>query len=162
MEIIITYGEASLKNTMLIICYGRETIDRAILKLLGLHGFVYSEDEMDLSQTNTNNNKVVQVILMYQKFQEQIDTSTNAKVLKGYGKMYAKAMTKQVRCSSSISTCKTKYENKLSELNGRSLMYNSITIVGNLGRDPEKNKLLRVATMPSLVLQPQENGRKNK
>ena len=32
-------------------------------------------------------------------------------------------------------------------------MYNSITIVGNLGRDPEIKQILRVATMPSLVLQ---------
>ena len=36
----------------------KRAVDRAILKLLGLHGFVYSEDEMDLSQTNTNNNKL--------------------------------------------------------------------------------------------------------
>ena len=35
----------------------------------------------------------------------------------------------------------------------RSPMYNSITIVGNLGRDPEIKQTARVATMPSLVLQ---------
>ena len=60
---IITYGK-QLKEykKCLSICCNRTTVDRAILKLLGLHGFVYSEDEMDLSQTNTNNNRLDQVI----------------------------------------------------------------------------------------------------
>ena len=51
----ITYGEASPKNTKNSYPYAmaeKRAIDRAILKLLGLHGFIYSEDEMDLSQTN--------------------------------------------------------------------------------------------------------------
>jgi len=103
----------------------KRAVDRAILKLLGLHGFVYSEDEMDLSQTNTNTNsdKVgasdVDVLL---KFQEQIDTSVNAKVLKGYGKMYAKAMTKAKSDAPAVyQHTKTIYEDKLKELNGKEI-----------------------------------------
>ena len=52
----------------------KRAVDRAILKLLGLHGFVYSEDEMDLSQTNTNNNKVgASDTDVLEKFQKEIE-----------------------------------------------------------------------------------------
>lgn len=123
-DTVITYGEASPKNTRNAYPYAmaeKRAVDRAILKLLGLHGFVYSEDEMDLSQTNTNNNKIgASDTDVLEKFQEQIDTSTNAKVLKGYGKMYAKAMTKAKSDAPAVyQHTKTKYENKLSELNGK-------------------------------------------
>ena len=127
-DTVITYGEASPKNTKNAYPYAmaeKRAVDRAILKLLGLHGFVYSEDEMDLSQTNanTNSNKVgasdVDVLL---KFQEQIDTSVNAKVLKGYGKMYAKAMTKAKSDAPAVyQHTKTIYEDKLKELNGKEI-----------------------------------------
>jgi|DEB0MinimDraft_10_1074344.scaffolds.fasta_scaffold03268_10 hypothetical protein len=47
---VITYGEASPKNNKNNYPYAmaeKRAIDRAILKLIGLHGFVYSEDEVD-------------------------------------------------------------------------------------------------------------------
>jgi len=47
---VITYGEASPKNNKNSYPYAmaeKRAIDRAILKLIGLHGFVYSEDEVD-------------------------------------------------------------------------------------------------------------------
>ena len=43
----------------------KRAIDRAILKLLGLHGFIYSEDEMDLSQTNKQKIKKWTHLLTY-------------------------------------------------------------------------------------------------
>ena len=47
---VITYGEASPKNSKVAYPYAmaeKRAVDRAILKLVGLHGFVYSEDEID-------------------------------------------------------------------------------------------------------------------
>ena len=69
----------------------KRAVDRAILKLLGLHGFVYSEDEMDLSQTNTNNNRVGSSDTdVLEKFQKEIEVSKNAKVLKAHlGKTFS-------------------------------------------------------------------------
>jgi hypothetical protein len=47
---VITYGEASPKNSKNAYPYAmaeKRAVDRAILKLIGLHGFVYSEEEAD-------------------------------------------------------------------------------------------------------------------
>ena len=125
-DTVITYGEASPKNTKNAYPYAmaeKRAVDRAILKLLGLHGFVYSEDEMDLSQTNsnTNNNKIgASDSEVLEKFQQEIDTAKNLKVLKGFGKMYEKAMTKAKVDSPAIyQHTKTKYTEKLNELNGK-------------------------------------------
>ena len=46
----ITYGEASPKNCKIAFPFAvaeKRAVDRAILKLIGLHGFVYSEEEAD-------------------------------------------------------------------------------------------------------------------
>lgn len=46
---VTTYGEASPANNKNAYPYAmaeKRAVDRAILKLLGLHGFIYSEDEM--------------------------------------------------------------------------------------------------------------------
>ena len=46
---VITYGEASPKNSKVAYPYAmaeKRAYDRCVLKLLGLHGFVYSEDEL--------------------------------------------------------------------------------------------------------------------
>ncbi len=46
---VITYGEASPKNNKNAYPYAmaeKRAIDRAILKLIGIHGFVYSDDEV--------------------------------------------------------------------------------------------------------------------
>jgi len=46
---VTTYGEASPSNNKNAYPYAmaeKRAVDRAILKLLGLHGFIYSEDEM--------------------------------------------------------------------------------------------------------------------
>ena len=121
---VITYGEASPKNTKNAYPYAmaeKRAVDRAILKLLGLHGFVYSEDEMDLSPTNTNNNKVgASDEEVLETFQNEIDKSENAKVLKGYGQMYKKAMTKAKSDAPAVyQHIKTLFEDKLKELNGK-------------------------------------------
>ena len=123
-DTVITYGEASPKNTKNAYPYAmaeKRAVDRAILKLLGLHGFVYSEDEMDLSPTNTNNNKVgASDTDVLEKFQNEIELATNAKVLKGYGQMYKKAMTKAKSDAPAVyQHTKTLYETKLTELNGK-------------------------------------------
>ena len=122
-DTVTTYGEASPKNTKNAYPYAmaeKRAVDRAILKLLGLHGFVYSEDEMDLSQTNTNNNKIGSSDTdVLEKFQKEIEVSKNAKVLKGYGQMYKKAMTKAKSDAPAVyQHTKTMYEDKLKELNG--------------------------------------------
>jgi len=47
---VITYGEASPKNNRNSYPYAmaeKRAIDRATLKLIGIHGFVYSEDEIN-------------------------------------------------------------------------------------------------------------------
>ncbi len=126
-DTVITYGEASPKNTRNAYPYAmaeKRAVDRAVLKLLGLHGFVYSEDEMDLSPrvvSQTNDSKIGSSDGdVLEKFQKEIETSTNAKVLKGYGQMYKKAMTKAKKDSPAIyQHTKTQYENKLHELNGK-------------------------------------------
>lgn len=49
---VVTYGEASPKNNKNPYPYAmaeKRSYDRAVLKILGLHGFIYSEDEMDLA-----------------------------------------------------------------------------------------------------------------
>jgi hypothetical protein len=46
---VVSYGESSPKNTKNAYPYAmaeKRAYDRCVLKLLGLHGFVYSEDEM--------------------------------------------------------------------------------------------------------------------
>ena len=46
---VVSYGEASPKNTKNSYPYAmaeKRAYDRCVLKLLGLHGFVYSEDEL--------------------------------------------------------------------------------------------------------------------
>lgn len=57
---VITYGEASPKNNKNPYPYAmaeKRAVDRAILKLIGLHGFVYSEDEIDMSQVREKDDK---------------------------------------------------------------------------------------------------------
>lgn len=47
---ITTYGEAAphnCKNLYTVAMAEKRSVDRAVLKLLGLHGFIYSEDEID-------------------------------------------------------------------------------------------------------------------
>ena len=119
----ITYGEASPKNTKNSYPYAmaeKRAIDRAILKLLGLHGFIYSEDEMDLSQTNKqkigpSDDEALGT------FEEQIKNAANLKVLRGYGTMYKVAMAKAKKSSPAIyQHVKTLYEDKIDELqNGK-------------------------------------------
>tara|TARA_R110000737_G_scaffold55812_3_gene79639 strand:+ start:95 stop:649 length:555 start_codon:yes stop_codon:yes gene_type:complete len=50
-KIVTTYGEASpgnCKNNYPVAMAEKRAIDRAVLKLLGIHGFVYSDSEMDV------------------------------------------------------------------------------------------------------------------
>ena len=120
---VISYGESSPKNTKNSYPYAmaeKRAIDRAILKLLGLHGFIYSEDEMDLSQTNKqkigpSDDEALGT------FEEQIKNAANLKVLRGYGTMYKVAMAKAKKSSPAIyQHVKTLYEDKITELqNGK-------------------------------------------
>ena len=120
----ITYGEASPKNTKNSYPYAmaeKRAIDRAILKLLGLHGFIYSEDEMDLSQTNKQKIGASDDEALG-TFEDQIEKcNANLKVLKGYGTMYKVAMAKAKKSSPAIyQHVKTLYEDKLTQLqNGK-------------------------------------------
>ena len=67
---VITFGEVTPKNShnaYPMAMAEKRAIDRAYLKLLGLHGFIYSEDEMDLESYNkpqqaikTNGSKIIQ------------------------------------------------------------------------------------------------------
>ena len=121
---VITYGEASPKNTRNAYPYAmaeKRAIDRAILKLIGLHGFIYSEDEMTESnkpitsntKVKSNDNEVLE------KFQSEIKNSKTSKGLKGYGQMYKVHMAKAKQSShATYLHTKTLYENKLKELNG--------------------------------------------
>tara|TARA_Y100001951_G_scaffold18848_1_gene14104 strand:- start:1737 stop:2339 length:603 start_codon:yes stop_codon:yes gene_type:complete len=118
---VITYGEASPKNTRNAYPYAmaeKRAIDRAILKLIGLHGFIYSEDELDVKQTsNTKVRSSDDEVL--EKFQSEIKNSKTSKGLKGYGQMYKVHMAKAKQSSHAIYLhTKTLYENKLKELNG--------------------------------------------
>ena len=55
-----------------------------------------------------------------EKFQKEIEVSKNAKVLKGYGQMYKKAMTKAKSDGAAVyQHTKTMYEDKIKELNGK-------------------------------------------
>ena len=117
---VITYGEASPKNSRNAYPYAmaeKRAIDRAILKLIGLHGFIYSEDELDVKQTS--NAKVgASDDEVLNKFQEEIKNSKSKKALLGYGKMYKVHMAKARQSSHAIYLhTKTLYENKLGELN---------------------------------------------
>ena len=118
---VITYGEASPKNTRNAYPYAmaeKRAIVRAILKLIGLHGFIYSEDELDVKQTsNTKVRSSDDEVL--EKFQSEIKNSKTSKGLKGYGQMYKVHMAKAKQSSHAIYLhTKTLYENKLKELNG--------------------------------------------
>lgn len=119
--IVITYGEASPRNTKNAYPYAmaeKRAIDRAILKLIGLHGFIYSEDELDVKQTsNTKAGPSDDETL--EKFQKEIKSSKSIKGLKGYGQMYKVHMAKAKQSSHALYLhTKTLYENKLKELNG--------------------------------------------
>jgi hypothetical protein len=59
---VITYGEATPKNNTNAYPYAmaeKRAIDRAVLKLIGIHGFVYSEDEVDNNFENMPINKPI-------------------------------------------------------------------------------------------------------
>jgi len=121
---VITYGEASPKNTKNAYPYAmaeKRAIDRAILKLIGLHGFIYSEDELDVKNVKQTSNTQVRPTdeRTLEKFQKEIKDSKTLKGLKGYGQMYKIHMTKAKQSSHAVYLhTKTLYEDKLKELNG--------------------------------------------
>ena len=54
---VITFGECTPKNnrnSYPVAMAEKRAIDRAVLKLTGMHGDFYSEDEMNIPQTKTN------------------------------------------------------------------------------------------------------------
>lgn len=58
---VITYGEATPKNNKNGYPYAmaeKRAVDRAILKLIGIHGFVYSDDEVDDKFENVQVKKI--------------------------------------------------------------------------------------------------------
>ena len=58
---VITYGEATPKNNKNSYPYAmaeKRAVDRAILKLIGIHGFVYSDDEVDDKFENVQVKKI--------------------------------------------------------------------------------------------------------
>jgi hypothetical protein len=124
-EKVITYGEASPKNNKNSYPYAmaeKRAVDRAILKLLGMHGFVYSEDEMDLSSNaRPSDNVGASDDIKLETFQGEINSSKNLKELKAYGQMYKVHMGKAKQTSPAVYLqTKTLYETRLNELiNGK-------------------------------------------
>jgi len=60
-QTVTTYGEAAphnCKNSYTVAMAEKRAVDRAVLKLLGLHGFIYSEDEIDRPETKPQIKKI--------------------------------------------------------------------------------------------------------
>lgn len=115
---VISYGECSPKNNKNAYPYAmaeKRAVDRCILKLANLHGFVYSENEIDdkapSSKPKTAEKKVISAEPTVQKFidemsHEQSYTEFNSTVKKYQGAMIiAKKENPEL-----YKEAKTKYE----------------------------------------------------
>ena len=113
---VITYGEASPKNSKVAYPYAmaeKRAVDRAILKLVGLHGFVYSEDEFD-----TSNDKVGSADDdAINTFLTNIEGSKTLKQATGYYEMARVNIAKAKQSTPGLyHTAIAKYESKRKEL----------------------------------------------
>ena len=113
---VITYGEASPKNSKVAYPYAmaeKRAVDRAILKLVGLHGFVYSEDEFD-----TSNDKVGSADDdAINTFLTNIEGSKTIKQATGYYEMAKVNIAKAKKSNPGLyQMAVAKYESKRKEL----------------------------------------------
>ena len=114
---VITYGEASPKNSKVAYPYAmaeKRAVDRAILKLVGLHGFVYSEDEME----DTENEKIGSADDdAIKTFITNITSSKTLKQATGYYEMAKVNIAKAKESNPGLyHTAIAKYESKRKEL----------------------------------------------
>ena len=114
---VITYGEASPKNSKVAYPYAmaeKRAVDRAILKLVGLHGFVYSEDEME----DTENEKIGSADDdAIKTFITNIASSKTLKQATGYYEMAKVNIAKAKESNPGLyHTAIAKYESKRKEL----------------------------------------------
>ena len=114
---VITYGEASPKNCRVAYPYAmaeKRAVDRAVLKLVGLHGFVYSEDEMDDTddqKIGSANDDAIQTFLT------NIEGSKTLKQATGYYEMAKVNIAKAKKSNPGLYQMATaKYESKRKEL----------------------------------------------
>ena len=113
---VITYGEASPKNSKVAYPYAmaeKRAVDRAILKLVGLHGFVYSEDEFD-----TTNQKIWSADDdAIKSFLTNIEGSKTIKQATGYYEMAKVNIAKAKNSNPGLyQLAVAKYESKRKEL----------------------------------------------
>ena len=114
---VITYGEASPKNSKVAYPYAmaeKRAVDRAILKLVGLHGFVYSEDEIDDTEDQKIGSADDEAI---HTFLTNIKGSKTLKQATGYYEMARVNIAKAKESNPGLyHTAIAKYESKRKEL----------------------------------------------
>ena len=113
---VITYGEASPKNSKVAYPYAmaeKRAVDRAILKLVGLHGFVYSEDEFDTTDQKIGSADDDAI----KTFLTNIEGSKTLKQATGYYEMAKVNIAKAKKSNPALyHTAVAKYEDKRKEL----------------------------------------------
>ena len=113
---VITYGEASPKNSKVAYPYAmaeKRAVDRAILKLVGLHGFVYSEDEFDTSTDKVGSADDDAITT----FIANIESSKTIKQATGYYEMNKVNIAKAKKSNPGLyQMAVAKYESKRKEL----------------------------------------------
>ena len=114
---VITYGECSPKNSKVAYPYAiaeKRAVDRAILKLVGLHGFVYSEDEIE----DTSNQKIGSADDDAIKiFMSNIKGSKTVKQVTGYYEMQKTNIAKAKKSNPGLyQMALAQYESKKKEL----------------------------------------------
>lgn len=114
---VITYGEASPKNCRVAYPYAmaeKRAVDRAILKLVGLHGFVYSEDEIDDTEDQKIGSADDEAI---HTFLTNIKGSKTLKQATGYYEMAKVNIAKAKKSNPGLyQMAVAKYESKRKEL----------------------------------------------
>ena len=114
---VITYGEASPKNCRVAYPYAmaeKRAVDRAVLKLVGLHGFVYSEDEMEDADDQKIGSADDDAI---KTFLTNIEGSKTLKQATGYYEMAKVNIAKAKQSNPGLYQMATaKYESKRKEL----------------------------------------------
>ena len=96
---VISYGECSPKNNKNAYPYAmaeKRAVDRCILKLANLHGFVYSENEVDdkepSSKPKTAEKKLISIEPTVQQFMDEMNHKQSYTEFKTTVKKYAGAM----------------------------------------------------------------------
>ena len=113
---VITYGECSPKNSKVAYPYAmaeKRAVDRAILKLVGLHGFVYSEDEFDTTDQKIGSADDDAI----KTFLTNIEGSKTIKQATGYYEMAKVNIAKAKKSNPGLyQMAVAKYESKRKEL----------------------------------------------